>query len=142
MVYPRSILEPLPFNINTLNMFFEQKDVNFAAYAANNTRYFCDKNLEVPLIKLQLCALKLFEWFSNNYMKIDSDKCHLILSSNDKNKKIELNGEVIDNTQVKKLLCVHIDFKLKFHAHNRTLCKKVGRKLHALARIINYMPTK
>ena len=40
MVYPRSILEPLPFNINTLNMFFEQKDVNFAAYAADNTRYF------------------------------------------------------------------------------------------------------
>ena len=103
---------------------------------------FCDKNLEVPLIKLQLCALKLFEWFSNNYMKIDSDKCHLILSSNDENRKIELNGAVIDNTQVQKLLCVHIDFKLEFDAHNRTLCKKVGEKLHALARIINYMPTK
>ena len=61
-----SILGPLLFNINTLDMFFEQKDVNFAAYADDNTPYFSDKNLEVLLSKLQICALKLFEWFSNN----------------------------------------------------------------------------
>ena len=74
-----SILGPLLFNINTLDMFFEQKDVNFAAYADDNTPYFCDKNLEVLLSKLQICALKLLEWFSNNYMEMNSDKCHLIL---------------------------------------------------------------
>ena len=56
-----SILGPLLFNINTLDMFFEQKDVNFTAYADDNTPYFCDKNLEVLLSKLQICALKLFE---------------------------------------------------------------------------------
>ena len=33
-------------------------------------------------------------------MKMNSDKRHLILSSNDENKKIELNGEVINNIQV------------------------------------------
>ena len=73
------ILGPLLFNINTLDMFFEQKDVNFAAYADDNTPYFFDKNLEVLLSKLQICALKLLEWFSNNYMEMNSDKCHLIL---------------------------------------------------------------
>ena len=73
------ILGPLLFNINILDMFFEQKDVNFAAYADDNTPYFCDKNLEVLLSKLQICALKLLEWFSNNYMEMNSDKCHLIL---------------------------------------------------------------
>ena len=122
-------------------MFFEQKDFNFAAYADDNTPYFCDKNLEVLLSKLQICALKLFEWFSNNHMKMNSDKCHLILSSNDENKKIELNGEAINNTQVQKLLGVHIDYKLKFDTHIESLCKKVGKKLHALARIIKYMST-
>ena len=60
-------------------MFFGQKDVNFAAYADDNAPYFLDKNLEVLLSKLQICALKLLEWFSNNYMEINSDKCHLIL---------------------------------------------------------------
>ena len=121
-------------------MFFEQKDVNFAAYADDNTPYFCDKNLEVLLSKLQICALKLFECFSNNHMKMNFDKCHLILSSNDENKKIELNGEVINNTQVQKPSGVHIDYKLKFDTHIDTLSKKVRKKL-ALARIIQYMST-
>ena len=74
-------------------------------------------------------------------MKINSEKCHLILSSNDKNKKTELSAEVINNTQVQKLLGVHIDIELKFDAHNETLCEKMGKKFHALARIIKYMPT-
>ena len=39
----RSILEPLLFNINTLDMFFEQKDIHFAAYTDDNTPYFCNK---------------------------------------------------------------------------------------------------
>ena len=60
-------------------------------------------------------------------MKLKSDKCHLILDSNDENKKIELNGGVINNTQVQKLLSIHIDYKLKFDTHIEALCKKVGK---------------
>ena len=71
-----SILGSLLFNMHTLDLFFEQKNVNFAAYADNNTPYFFDKNLEVILSKLQICALKLLEWFPNNYMEMHSDKCH------------------------------------------------------------------
>ena len=48
-------------NMNTLDIFFEQKDVNFAAYGDDNTPYFCDKNLKLLLSKLQICALKLLE---------------------------------------------------------------------------------
>ena len=48
-------------DINTLDIFFEQKDVNFAAYGDDNTQYFCNKNFEVLLSKLQICALKLLE---------------------------------------------------------------------------------
>ena len=58
-----SLLGPSLLNINTLDMFFEQKDVNFAAYTDDNTPYFCDKTLEVLLSKIQICALKLSEWF-------------------------------------------------------------------------------
>ena len=74
-------------------------------------------------------------------MKINSDKCHLFLSSNDENKKIELNGEVINNTQVQNLLGVYIDYKLKFDAYIKTLFKMVGKKFHALARVVKHMST-
>ena len=33
------------FNVNTLDMFFEQKGINFAAYADDNTPYFLIKAL-------------------------------------------------------------------------------------------------
>ena len=45
-------------------------------------------------------------------MNMNSGKCLVILSSNDDNKKTGLNREVINNTQVQKLLQVHIDYKL------------------------------
>ena len=62
MVYPKgSLLGPLPFNKNTLDMFYEQKNVNLTAYEDDNTPYFCDKSLQLLLSKLQICALKLFE---------------------------------------------------------------------------------
>ena len=69
---------------------------------------------------------------------MNSDKYHLILSSNDENKKIELNGEVINHTQVQKLLGVDIDYKLKFDTHIETLCKKVcpNSKVHIYKPII------
>ena len=65
------------------------------------------------------------------------DKCQLVLSSNDENKKMELNGEVINSMQMQNLLGVYINHKLKSNTHIETLRKKAGKKLHALARVIN-----
>ena len=76
------------FQYKYIRLVLSRKGCHFAAYSDDNIPYFCDKNPEVHLSKLQICALKLFEWFSNNYMKMNSDKCHFILSSNDKNRKI------------------------------------------------------
>ena len=88
-----------------------------------------------------MCAVKQLEWFSNNYMKINSDNCHLILSSNNESKKIKLKKELINNTQGQKFVGVHFDYKLKFNINIETLCKKVGKKLLALYRVIKHMST-
>ena len=55
------------------------------------------------------------------------------LSSNDESKKIENNGEVINKSQIQKLLGVHIDYELKFDTHIETICEKVGKNLLALS---------
>ena len=44
---------------------------------------------------------------------------------------MELNGEVINKTQVQKIIAVLMDYILNFHTYTKTLCKKVGKKLHA-----------
>ena len=42
---------------------------------------------------------------------------------------------------MQKLVGVHIDYELIFHTHIGALCRKMGRKFHALARVIQYMST-
>ena len=62
------------------------------------------------------------------------------LSAN-KSKKIENNGEVMNKSQIQKLLGVHIDYELKFDTHIEALCEKVGKNLLALSRVIKFMST-
>ena len=43
---------------------------------------------------------------------------------------------------MKKILGIHFDNKLNFNTHVTKLCKRAGQKLHALARISNFMSLK
>ena len=63
------------------------------------------------------------------------------LSPNEKSKKIENNGDVINKSQVQQLFGAHIDYELKFDTHIETLCEKVGKKFIALSRVIKSMST-
>ena len=63
------------------------------------------------------------------------------LSSNDGSKRIENNGEVINKSQIQKLLGVHIDYELKFDTHIEASCKKVGKNILTLSRVIKFMST-
>ena len=72
-------------------------------------------------------------------MKGNDDKFHLLLSSPDDNSLIQIENSTIKCSKVKKLLGVHIDYKLKVDIHLETICKEAHRKLSALSRITNYM---
>ena len=63
------------------------------------------------------------------------------LSSNYESKKTENNGEVINKSQVQKLVGVHVDYEWKFDTNIETLCEKVGKNLLALSRVIKFMST-
>ena len=65
-------------------------------------------------------------------------KCHLLVTRDtDVTAKIgEL--DVKDSKEV-KLLGVKIDGKLSFENHVSSLCEKASQKLHALAKIVNFM---
>ena len=72
-------------------------------------------------------------------MKANGDKCHLLLSSPDDSAVIQIKNSAIKCSKVKRLLGVHIDYKLNFDIHVETICKKAHRKLSALSRVTNYM---
>ena len=47
--------------------------VNVCNFADDTTSFVCDLNLEVVLTQLVIA------WFQNNYMKLNTDKCHLFV---------------------------------------------------------------
>ena len=59
-------------------------ETDFASYADDNTSYVVDNNIEHVIIKLQDALLTLFQWFYDNQIKANSDKCHFICSTDNK----------------------------------------------------------
>ena len=79
-------------------------------------------------------------WFENNYMKLNADKCHLIVSSY-KNERVWANvgKDLIWESNDIKPLGVTSDRDLKLDKHVVKLCSKANQKLSALFRRANLL---
>ena len=133
-----SILGPLLFNIYICNKFYDIDDCNIASYADDNTPYTSSSNLDALINKLEQRTDNLFQWFRNNHMKANADKCHLLVTGNYK-VSANINEFEIESSKKEKLLSTSIDTRVSFEHHITSLCKKASQKLHALARIAHYM---
>ena len=77
-----SILGPLLFNIYINDLFWFNEQTDIANLADDNTFHACDKTLEAVLQRLEHDAVITIEWFQNNYMKLNAEKCHLLIGGN------------------------------------------------------------
>ena len=83
----------------------------------------------------------LFDWFDNNRLKSNPDKCHALVRTN-KHLNMKVCYFVIGNSECEKLLEVKIDVNLNFNEHISYLCKKASRKISVLARVAPFMSIK
>ena len=77
-------------------------------YADDNTPYATANDLDSLTASLEEASKSLFIWFDNNLIKSNSDKCHLLVSSNEK-VTIKIGSHEIANTKREKPLGVHLD---------------------------------
>ena len=133
-----SILGPLLFNIHIADLFDFLPDVDIANFADDSTPYVTNIDINEGINDIERITSTLIEWFSNNYMKANPDKCHLLTSSSDKVNLI-LNGNLIQASSSEKLLGIKIDCNLSFNEHVEDISKKASQKLSALARISPYL---
>ena len=137
-------LHALNFDMNALNLIFDYltdyliEEADIMSYADDNTLYMCSKNVDVTLEKLEEVGKAFFEWFPNNFLKATADKCHLILST-DESFSINIDNEVIKNSNNKKLLEINLYNELGFDTHVANICNRASKKLHALVRISQFM---
>ena len=123
-----SILWPLLFNIDLIDLFYECEESDIDSDMT--TPYFCGTDTQLVIAKLQITANKLF--------KANPGKSHLLLST-----KTPINVSIDDvsltTSTTETLLGIIIDSELSSDQHLSSICSKVSKKLHALGRISGYM---
>ena len=133
-----SIFGPLLFNIYICDIFFDKSECDIASYADDNTPYNFDFNLDNVISNIKKSTNSLLNWFRENHIKANTNKCHLLLSS-DESCTAKTADFIIKNSTKEKLLGVKFGYNLPFENHVTSLYKKASQKLHALARISHYM---
>ena len=137
-----SVLGPLLFNIYLNDLFMFVKDAQICNYADDTTIYASANNIESAIKTLESDALKITKWFPNNCMKLNEDKCHLmVFGDKSNNVSINIGSVTINESTEEKLLGVILDKKLSFKQQVKSLCKKAGQKLHTLSRISYFLDT-
>ena len=99
--------------------------------------------LENVISMLENDSKIIIEWFGNNYMELNEDKCHFVIFGERTNQGISIyiGNCTVDNSQEEKLLRLLIDSNLNFEKHVSNICKKGGNKLFALSRMSTYLGT-
>ena len=73
-------LRTLLFNIFLCDLFSIMNKIELASYSDDNTPYAVGNNIQKLILKLQSVSKTLFQWFSDNQMKANSDKFHLFVA--------------------------------------------------------------
>ena len=128
----------LLFNIFLCDFFLSIENNYLTNYADDTTPYVIGSNQDEVVSELTDITEKLFTWLSQNEMKANLGKRHMLLSSTEL-LNLKISETVIHNSQSKNLLGVIFDNELKFEKHINTICQKGNRKLNALARIKPYV---
>ena len=110
-----------------------------ASYADDTTPYVTGDKLESVIKELEQPAKLLFQWFSDNQIKGNEDKCHILISTKEK-VCVNIDTTQIINSKCEKLLGIKIDSNLNFEDNVGCICKKAGANLNALTRIANHTP--
>ena len=58
------------------------KDIDIASYADDSTPFIVENNIDSVIASLEQVSDALFNWFKNNRLKSNVDKCHALVSTN------------------------------------------------------------
>ena len=114
------------------------KETDFSSYADDNKPYRTEETIDEVIKLLEHDSTLLFKWFSDNQMKANINKCHLLVNKKDE-VILKLGKTEIRNREYEKLLGINVDTKLNFNEHLNDIISKASHKVNALSRVVPYM---
>ena len=139
---------PLLWNIYQNDMSAHVKDVNLTMYADDHQMYVKGWEHETVRRRMKTQGQQALPWYSNNFLLANPDKFQSLninprkLDKDKSDKTLSINDLDIANTELIKLLGVHIDENLNFTEHISKLCTKASKKVGVLSRLRNLIPCK
>ena len=84
---------PLLFNIYLNDIFYFVNKSDIVNYTDDTTPYSLDTTMESLLNSLETDTHTLIKWFRDNYLQLNADKCHLLISNHNKDVNINVGEE-------------------------------------------------
>ena len=136
-------LVPYYLIFTSMICFFALKGIDICNFADDVTPFVSNSDLKSVLETLKVNSELTRTWFEMNYMKLNKDKCHLLISGN-KNEQMWANVDkyIAWESNNVKLRGITIDNNLKFDKHMSNISSKANRKLSALTRVATFLPFK
>ena len=107
-------------------MFLFLHELQSTGYAYDSTPFVIRDNIPDVISASEEIDEELLIWFSDNQIKLNTDKWHLLMNT------LDQNFLKIWNIDIK----ITFDFKIKLSNHVEDICKKAASKLNAPSRIV------
>ena len=108
-----SLLGPLLFNIFINDIFYFEDKSYLSNYADDNVLYAFGSNMTEVKNKLSQDLPKLSEWFTENFMILNPDKCHYMCLGKDAvNDILKLCDVELKSSELETVLGIEIDHQL------------------------------
>ena len=109
-----SILGPQLFDIFINDLFLFIETTTICNYADDNTMYSSDKNVNIVINRLRHDFAIISEWFYENNMVLNADKCHLqTVGFNEPFADFPSNDTTVENVTGENILGIVIDNQRK-----------------------------
>ena len=116
---------PLLFNIYLNDLFYLTEFTEVCNFADDTTFFACDNDLKILISRLEHDSHLAIKWFESNHMKLNQDKCHLLVSEyKHENIWAQFGEAKIWEISKQKLLGVVIDRDLGFNEYVSSLSVK------------------
>ena len=140
-----TILAPILFLLYVSDLSNVINSANINVFADDVVIYSSNESITILKSNLQKTLDSVFEWYSTNKLMLSIEKCNIMLINSNpfqqlKDFTLNLGEKTLTKVESTKYLGLHLDDKLKWHEHLKSIATKVNINNARLRRLNKVLP--